>query len=123
MTDAKQQRVIRMYRLIQYQLEDVQYSMINGYIDFSESPEDLKSIRVAIKLSKRLGTGYSGEAEVHKYMKKWPHDYKGLGFNRKISEEERADMNQWHISEERQEKRDLRNLLALMEKYGQRWMD
>jgi hypothetical protein len=114
-----------IFKLMEYQLKDVQYSMINGYIDWTDSPEDLKSIRLAIKLSKRLGEDYSSTAAYERFDKKWPLKDESVEnmFKRIRSQGEKNDLAIWHIEEERQQKRDLRNLTDLIKKYVDRWLD
>lgn len=117
-----------IYGLIAYQLKDVEYSMLNGYIDFTDSPEDLKSIRIAIKLAKRLGDGYHESSSFDRYYEKWrknePEDRDFMeSLRRAISAEERADLDLWRLTEQRQRDRDLKWLLAIMQKYSQKWVD
>jgi len=114
-----------IYLLMHFQLKDVEYAMKNGYIDWTESPECLKSIRIAIKLSKRLGEGYSEDAAVTRFITKWPHtdDDFMVELRRERSEEEKKDLIGWRNSEHRQSTRDLRNLLDIIGKYGDGWMD
>jgi hypothetical protein len=113
-----------IFKLMEYQLKDVQYSMINGYVDWTDSPEDLKSIRLAIKLSKRLGNEFSMSAAYERFAKKHPtdEDIESM-FTRIRSQDERNDLDTWHLEEERQQKRDLRNLTSLINKYVDKWLD
>lgn len=115
-----------MYKLIYYQLTDAEKAMKTGYVDWTESPECLKSLRIAIKLAKRISFDFHNLKAFDRYYNKWSHVKKEdfmEELRRKRSAEEIADGNFWHESAERWEKRDMKLLHRIIEKYGDGWID
>lgn len=115
-----------MYKLMYYQLQDAERAMKNGYIDWTEHPECLKSLRVAIKLVKRIAFDFHDSKTFDRYYDKWKlvkHEDFMEELRRKRSVEEIADSKFQYESAERWAKRDMKLLHKIIEKYGDGWVD
>lgn len=134
-----------LYRIIGYKLERTEKAMLNGMSEHSKT--NLKALRIAIKLSKRLGSeGYHyddraftrmenkygpleswttpvqerhGEkCEMHSFHMRWA---KAIFEKDKIKF--RAEMEQGRILAENAKARDKRNLFKILELYLDNWWD
>jgi hypothetical protein len=128
-----------IFPLLEYKLKRLEHCLNNGHA--IHEPKDLKALRIAIKLCKRISDEYH-ETKVYSWherkwgeLKTWFTPYDGdkdlfiMNFARPKANtdqekaEERADLMKRHEIIEPWLARDTRNLFNIVQKYYRAWWD
>jgi len=60
---------LSIYPLLEYKLKRVQFCLLNGHA--VQDPKDLKALRIALKLAKRLSIDYHENKLYYRHERKW----------------------------------------------------